>query len=86
MNRKQEVLNDVVIKFAGDSGDGMQLTGSQFTNKHGLMGIDLATFPDFSGRNTRPAGHPAGCERLPAAFQQRPDIYPRRMSAMCWWP
>jgi 2-oxoglutarate ferredoxin oxidoreductase subunit alpha len=47
MSRKQEVLQDVVIKFAGDSGDGMQLTGSQFTNNTALMGIDLATFPDF---------------------------------------
>ena len=47
MGRKQEVLSDVVIKFAGDSGDGMQLTGSQFTNNTALLGIDLATFPDF---------------------------------------
>ena len=47
MNNKQEVLSDVVIKFAGDSGDGMQLTGSQFTNNTAMLGIDLATFPDF---------------------------------------
>ena len=47
MIRKQEVLQDVVIKFAGDSGDGMQLTGSQFTNNTALLGIDLSTFPDF---------------------------------------
>src|SRR5262245_41887730 len=48
MTLKQEVLiNDVVIKFAGDSGDGMQLTSSQFTNNTALLGIDLATFPDF---------------------------------------
>src|SRR3569623_1472277 len=44
---KEEVLQDVVIKFAGDSGDGMQLTGTQFTNNTALLGIDLATFPDF---------------------------------------
>ena len=43
MTRKEEVLHDVVIKFAGDSGDGMQLTGSQFTNNTALLGIDLAT-------------------------------------------
>jgi hypothetical protein len=47
MNRKDELLHDVVIKFAGDSGDGMQLTGSQFTNNTALLGMDLATFPDF---------------------------------------
>ena len=47
MNKKEETLRDVVIKFAGDSGDGMQLTGSQFTNNTAMMGIDLATFPEI---------------------------------------
>lgn len=56
MNRKQEVLKDVVIKFAGDSGDGMQLTGSQFTNNTALLGIDLATFPDFPAEIRAPIG------------------------------
>ncbi len=53
---KNEVLQDVVIKFAGDSGDGMQLTGSQFTNNTALMGIDLATFPDFPAEIRAPIG------------------------------
>ncbi|PWU01341.1 MAG: 2-oxoglutarate ferredoxin oxidoreductase subunit alpha, partial [Bacteroidetes bacterium] len=56
MARQSEVLNDVVIKFAGDSGDGMQLTGSQFTNNTALMGIDLATFPDFPAEIRAPQG------------------------------
>lgn len=56
MSIKQEVLQDVVIKFAGDSGDGMQLTGSQFTNNTALMGIDLATFPDFPAEIRAPIG------------------------------
>ncbi len=56
MSRKKEVLSDVVIKFAGDSGDGMQLTGSQFTNNTALMGIDLATFPDFPAEIRAPQG------------------------------
>jgi 2-oxoglutarate ferredoxin oxidoreductase subunit alpha len=56
MNRKEEVLQDVVIKFAGDSGDGMQLTGSQFTNNTAMMGIDLATFPDFPAEIRAPQG------------------------------
>ena len=60
MTRIQEVLNDVVIKFAGDSGDGMQLTGSQFTNNTALMGIDLATFPDFPAEIRAPQGTLAG--------------------------
>jgi 2-oxoglutarate ferredoxin oxidoreductase subunit alpha len=53
---KQEILSDVVIKFAGDSGDGMQLTGNQFTNNTALMGIDLATFPDFPAEIRAPIG------------------------------
>lgn len=56
MNNKQEILSDVVIKFAGDSGDGMQLTGSQFTNNTALLGIDLATFPDFPAEIRAPIG------------------------------
>ena len=56
MKRKEELLRDVVIKFAGDSGDGMQLTGSQFTNNTALMGIDLATFPDFPAEIRAPQG------------------------------
>jgi 2-oxoglutarate/2-oxoacid ferredoxin oxidoreductase subunit alpha len=56
VNRKKELLQDVVIKFAGDSGDGMQLTGSQFTNNTALMGIDLATFPDFPAEIRAPQG------------------------------
>ena len=56
MNYKEEVLSDVVIKFAGDSGDGMQLTGSQFTNNTALLGIDLATFPDFPAEIRAPIG------------------------------
>jgi 2-oxoglutarate/2-oxoacid ferredoxin oxidoreductase subunit alpha len=50
------VLKEVVIKFAGDSGDGMQLTGSQFTNNTALLGIDLATFPDFPAEIRAPQG------------------------------
>src|SRR3954466_12078432 len=56
MERKQEVLHDVVIKFAGDSGDGMQLTGTQFTNNTALLGSDLSTFPDFPAEIRAPQG------------------------------
>ncbi len=56
MARKHEVLHDVVIKFAGDSGDGMQLTGTQFTNNTALLGIDLSTFPDFPAEIRAPIG------------------------------
>ncbi len=60
MTTTEQVLQDVVIKFAGDSGDGMQLTGSQFTNNTALMGLDLATFPDFPAEIRAPLGTIAG--------------------------
>lgn len=56
MATRTEVLQEVVIKFAGDSGDGMQLTGSQFTNNTALLGNDLATFPDFPAEIRAPHG------------------------------
>jgi 2-oxoglutarate/2-oxoacid ferredoxin oxidoreductase subunit alpha len=56
MIRKEETLPEVVIKFAGDSGDGMQLTGTQFTNNTAMLGIDLATFPDFPAEIRAPQG------------------------------
>lgn len=49
-------LDRVTIRFAGDSGDGMQLTGSQFTNTSAIVGNDLATFPDFPAEIRAPAG------------------------------
>lgn len=56
MSNNETVLQSVVIKFAGDSGDGMQLTGQQFTNNTALLGIDLATFPDFPAEIRAPIG------------------------------
>ncbi len=60
MSVNEKILQDVVIKFAGDSGDGMQLTGTQFTNNTALLGIDLATFPDFPAEIRAPIGTLAG--------------------------
>ena len=58
MSGKQQSieLEKVVIRFAGDSGDGMQLTGSQFTFTSALLGNDLATFPDFPAEIRAPQG------------------------------
>ncbi len=53
-------VSTVVIRFAGDSGDGMQLTGTQFTNESALAGNDIATFPDFPAEIRAPAGTLAG--------------------------
>lgn len=53
-------MKQVVVLFAGDSGDGMQLTGSQFTNTSAQIGNDISTFPDFPAEIRAPAGTTAG--------------------------
>ncbi|MFL6261688.1 MAG: 2-oxoacid:acceptor oxidoreductase subunit alpha [Thermoanaerobaculia bacterium] len=62
-----EKIDEVVIRFAGDSGDGMQLTGTQFTNTSALLGNDLSTLPDFPAEIRAPAGTLPGV----SAFQVR---------------
>jgi 2-oxoglutarate/2-oxoacid ferredoxin oxidoreductase subunit alpha len=54
--RQRETLRQAVVRFCGDSGDGMQITGSQFTNTAAVFGNDLATFPDFPAEIRAPAG------------------------------
>src|SRR5437660_9575053 len=58
-------LDRVVIRFAGDSGDGMQLTGDRFTSVSAVFGNDLSTLPDFPAEIRAPAGTLAGV----SAFQ-----------------
>ena len=53
-------IESVVVRFSGDSGDGMQLTGTQFSNTSALMGNDIATFPDFPAEIRAPQGTVAG--------------------------
>lgn len=57
---KREIIEHAVIRFAGDSGDGMQVTGSQFTNTVALYGNDIATFPDYPAEIRAPAGTEPG--------------------------
>ena len=63
--KSPQLLDRVVIRFAGDSGDGMQLAGDRFTTTSALLGNDLATFPDFPAEIRAPAGTLAGV----SAFQ-----------------
>src|SRR5215468_4610905 len=56
LKSRREVIDQAVIRFAGDSGDGMQITGSQFTNTVALYGNDIATFPDYPAEIRAPAG------------------------------
>ena len=77
MHMQEEiVLQDVVIKFAGDSGDGMQLTGQQFTNNTALLGIDLATFPDFPAEIRAPIGTLPGVSGFQIHFSSNPVYTP----------
>ena len=71
MQSKKEKLQDVTIKFAGDSGDGMQLTGSLFTNDTAVTGSDLATFPDFPAEIRAPQGTLAGVSGFQIHFGSR---------------
>ncbi len=59
-NAKVVELDEVVVKFAGDSGDGMQLTGSQFSDTSAFIGNDLSTFPDYPSEIRAPGGTIAG--------------------------
>ena len=72
--RRREVLDSAVIRFAGDSGDGMQITGSQFTTTAALFGNDLATFPDYPAEIRAPAGTLPGVSGFQIHFGAR-DIY-----------
>jgi 2-oxoglutarate ferredoxin oxidoreductase subunit alpha len=74
--KEPTLLQEVVIKFAGDSGDGMQLTGTQFTNNTALMGIDLATFPDFPAEIRAPIGTLPGVSGFQLLFSSNPVYTP----------
>jgi 2-oxoglutarate ferredoxin oxidoreductase subunit alpha len=69
-------LSSVVIRFAGDSGDGMQLTGSQFTNSAALIGNDLSTFPDFPAEIRAPLGTVPGVSGFQLHFSSKAIFTP----------
>src|SRR5882724_11114791 len=66
--KKVEARESVVIRFAGDSGDGMQLTGMQFTTESALAGNDIGTLPDFPAEIRAPAGTLAGVSAFQVNF------------------
>ncbi|MCC5927070.1 MAG: 2-oxoacid:acceptor oxidoreductase subunit alpha [Bacteroidetes bacterium] len=71
MSIKEVIRETATIRFAGDSGDGMQLTGSQFTNTTALAGNDLSTLPDFPAEIRAPAGTVAGVSGFQIHFGSR---------------
>jgi 2-oxoglutarate/2-oxoacid ferredoxin oxidoreductase subunit alpha len=71
-----EKIDRVVVRFAGDSGDGMQLTGSRFTDATAVVGNDLATLPDFPAEIRAPAGTPHGVSAFQIHFASRDILTP----------
>ena len=72
---KKEV-DHIVVRFSGDSGDGMQLTGMQFTDTAALYGNDLSTFPDFPSEIRAPIGTVAGVSGFQVHFGSREIFTP----------
>src|SRR3981189_776866 len=71
---KREIIEKAVLRFCGDSGDGMQITGSQFTNTVALYGNDLATFPDYPAEIRAPAGTLPGVSGFQIQFSSS-DVF-----------
>jgi 2-oxoglutarate/2-oxoacid ferredoxin oxidoreductase subunit alpha len=71
-----EQLDSVVIRFAGDSGDGMQLTGGRFTSETALVGNDISTFPDFPAEIRAPAGSLPGVSGFQLHFADHDILTP----------
>lgn len=74
LKSRKEVIEKAVIRFAGDSGDGMQVTGNQFTNTVALYGNDIATFPDYPAEIRAPAGTIPGVSGFQLHFSSN-EIY-----------
>jgi len=70
-NKTVEELDVVTIRFAGDSGDGMQLTGTQFTDNTAIFGNDLSTLPDYPAEIRAPAGSLAGVSSFQLQFSNQ---------------
>src|SRR2546422_10382568 len=76
MAKAVEQRDYVVIRFAGDSGDGMQLTGGQFTSETAILGNDLSSFPDFPAEIRAPAGSLPGVSGFQLHFADHDILTP----------
>ena len=74
MGKNFKTIDEAVIRFAGDSGDGMQLTGGRFTETTAIVGNDLSTLPDFPAEIRAPAGSLAGVSAFQLKFSSK-DIH-----------
>src|SRR5438552_13325509 len=75
-HKKGERRDSVVVRFAGDSGDGMQLAGMQFTTESAMAGNDIATLPDFPAEIRAPAGTLAGVSGFQLNFSSKEVFTP----------
>ncbi|TML68768.1 MAG: 2-oxoacid:acceptor oxidoreductase subunit alpha [Actinobacteria bacterium] len=76
MAKAVEQVDHVIVRFAGDSGDGMQLTGDRFTSETAVLGNDLATFPDFPAEIRAPAGSLPGVSGFQVHFADHDILTP----------
>jgi 2-oxoglutarate ferredoxin oxidoreductase subunit alpha len=76
MAKPVEQLDHVIVRFAGDSGDGMQLTGDRFSSETAVFGNDLATFPDFPAEIRAPAGSLPGVSGFQVHFADHDILTP----------
>ena len=76
MDQNIKELSDVVIRFSGDSGDGMQLTGTLFSDASALAGNGISTFPDYPSEIRAPQGTVAGVSGFQVHFGNRKMITP----------
>jgi 2-oxoglutarate/2-oxoacid ferredoxin oxidoreductase subunit alpha len=76
VQKQIEQIDRVIVRFAGDSGDGMQLTGDRFTSETALLGNDLATFPDFPAEIRAPAGSLPGVSGFQVHFADHDILTP----------
>src|SRR3954466_5671940 len=76
MSKQVQQLDQVVIRIAGDSGDGMQLTGDRFTQETAIFGNDLATFPNFPAEIRAPQGTLAGVSSFQVHFADHDILTP----------
>ena len=74
MTKAVETVSTVAIRFAGDSGDGMQVTGTQFTDTSALAGNDFSTFPDFPAEIRAPRARSPGVSGFQINFSSD-DVY-----------
>lgn len=74
--QSNHLLKNIVVKFAGDSGDGVQLTGTQFAETNALFGNDIATFPDFPAEIRAPIGTLPGVSGYQIHFSSEPVLTP----------